>query len=375
MLIKEKIKKSPKLLKFISKTYNFFVSIKPQYALYKKTKKKLRSVSKTKDKIFYFGIPITTNLGDLAQGVCIRRWLKKHYPNKMVVEIETNSIANTKFPAIKALRRAFREGDFVVFQSGYCTTDLSSYADNMHKAVMKALPKARMLMLPQTILFLNKKKERDCSKKYNAMKRKMLFLARDEVSFNIAKTMFPDVNVRNYPDIVTTLIGNYEFNNDRKGVLFCCRNDGEKLYSEQELSVIRENLAKLTQVDLADTTKKMNMDELTANAEKYVLQEIENYSKYQVIITDRYHGTIFSIIANTPVIIIKTTDHKVITGAKWFEGDYNYNVYVANTLEEAEQIAKDLLEKNICAKHKSYFEQEYYDKLPALFEETTRESL
>lgn len=51
-------------------------------------------------------------------------------------------------------------------------------------------------------------------------------------------------------------------------------------------------------------------------------------SHYKVVITDRYHGTIFSLIANTPVIIIKSTDHKVTTGADWFKGIYDDYVYV-----------------------------------------------
>ena len=44
------------------------------------------------------------------------------------------------------------------------------------------------------------------------------------------------------------------------------------------------------------------------------------------------------MIANTPVIILKTTDHKVVTGADWFEGVYEDYVYVVNDLEEASQV-------------------------------------
>ncbi|WP_082026255.1 polysaccharide pyruvyl transferase family protein [Prevotella pectinovora] len=43
---------------------------------------------------------------------------------------------------------------------------------------------------------------------------------------------------------------------------------------------------------------------------------LQQFAKYQVVITDRYHGTIFSQIVNTPVIVISSTDHKLRSGVK-----------------------------------------------------------
>ncbi len=104
--------------------------------------------------IYYSGIPAHGNLGDLAKGVCIRRWLKKNYLEYHVTEIETDSLVNTKFSCLKKLKKAFNaEKDFVVFQSGYTTTDLGGFADPMHQAVIQALPNARILMIPQTFFF------------------------------------------------------------------------------------------------------------------------------------------------------------------------------------------------------------------------------
>ncbi len=60
----------------------------------------------------------------------------------------------------------------------------------------------------------------------------------------------------------------------------------------------------------------------------------------KLIITDRYHGTILSLVAGTPVIVIKTTDHKVTTGAEWFRGVYDDYVYLAESLQQAYDIAK-----------------------------------
>ena len=89
-----------------------------------------------------------------------------------------------------------------------------------------------------------------------------------------------------------------------------------------------------------------------------------------MVITDRYHGTIFSLVAGTPVIIIKTTDHKVVTGAEWFRGVYDDYVYLAETLDEAYELAKKLLSASLTNRLLPYFEKNYYDKLPAILEKT-----
>ena len=103
------------------------------------------------------------------------------------------------------------------------------------------------------------------------------------------------------------------------------------------------------------------------------MNEIDTYAHYRAVITDRYHGTILSLVAGTPVIIIKTTDHKVTTGAEWFKGVYDDYVYVANSLDEAYEIAKSVLNKKLTNNLSPYFETNYYDKLPEIFSKEIRE--
>lgn len=345
------------------KVGKYIVTDRKRYTV---TKKLLQRDQNEKHRIYYFGIPVHSNLGDLAQGMCIRRWLKKHYANFKIVEIETNALVNTHLSALNLLKEYYREGDFIVFQSGYTTTDLGGFADEMHRAVMKALPDAKMLMLPQTIFFKSRENEARTSKCYNGIKH-MLFLARDEVSYEMAKRMFPDIPVKCYPDIVTTLIGTKHFSSERKGILMCCRDDSEKLYPESEITDLMDRLKEIDEVSMTDTTKHGDSREIVANAEKYIWDEIENYSKYRCIITDRYHGTIFSMIASTPVIVIKSNDHKVTTGVNWFEGVYDGHIFRADDLNHAFELVKQIYSSDIPEITNPYFEEQYYDKLPELF--------
>lgn len=345
-----------------------FVRYIRERRLYDSSEKKLRNVEKiAEDKIFYLGIPAHANLGDLAQGVCIRNWIKKNYPERTVIEIETNALVNTRFSVLSLLKETYKEGDLIIFQSGYTTTDLGGYADEMHRAVMEILPDAKMLMMPQTIYFREEENKRRTSKCYNAMGN-LLFLARDRVSYNMALEMFPDIEVMLFPDIVTTMIGKFPVNTKREGIMFCCRDDGEKFYSDEQIDKLMQKCSHLEKVNKTDTTKKKNVSEIVKNAEKYIIDEIKEYSKYKLVITDRYHGTILSLAAGTPVIVVKTTDHKVITGVEWFKGVYDEYVYAADDLEEAYVIAREVLKKKLDYKLKPYFEINYYDKLKSYTE-------
>ena len=366
---KEKIRANQLLNTLVVKTYRRFLKplklLPGQFKLYRSTKKQLTRAHNQKC-VFYIGIPAHNNLGDLAQGVCIRKWLKKHFCGWEIIEIETNALVNTKFSAKKYLKAAFKPGNIIVFQSGYTTTDLGGHADEMHCEVIKLLPNAPMLMLPQTVFFESESRKQNTARVYNSAKN-MLFLARDKVSFQTAQQMFPDLRVLLYPDIVTTLIGKFNFNYKRSGILFCCRDDSEKYYSDEEILALMQQCSSLAKVERTDTTKEIKTKEIVANAEKYILQEIERYSKYEVIVTDRYHGTIFALAAGTPVVIIKTTDHKVTTGADWFVGVYDEYVHLASTPAQAFEMAKQLIFNKVSHTLAPYFEKKYYDALPTTF--------
>lgn len=336
--------------------------------LYQRTKKVILASNNQEKRIFYLGVPVHNNLGDLAQGICIREFLNKHYSNYKTIEIETNALVNTKMSVLNLLKKNYRDDDFIVFQSGYTTTDLGGHADEMHRAVMRKILDAKFLMFPQTIFFKSEENKKRTSEIYNNARR-MLFLARDRISYDMAKEMFPDIFVTKYPDIVTTMIGTLKFNYKREGILFCCRDDEEKYYSDSELEILIKKCSSLTKVVKTDTTKKGNRRSIVANAKEIIHKEIENYAHYKIIITDRYHGTIFSLIAGTPVIIIKSNDHKVVTGAEWFKGIYDDYVYLAENLDDAYELVQYIFSRELKYRLYPYFEKEYYEKLPKLFEE------
>lgn len=317
--------------------------------------------------VFYLGITAHSNLGDMGQYYCIRKWITENYSDATLVEVESDTVVNQSTGFVDLLKSKYRAEDVIVFQSGYTTQDLGGNHEEMHRLICDNLPYAHILMFPQTILFQHEENKKRCELSYNKAKR-MLFLARDMVSYGYAKEMFSELKVLAYPDIVTTLIGTLSFNHKRNGVCLCRRDDSEKFYSDKELKQLKSRLEEVTNVVVTDTTISKSYRDIRAQLKETIEEEIEKYSKFDVTITDRYHGTIFSLIAGTPVIIIKSTDHKVVTGADWFKGIYDDYVYVAQDLDDAYEIYRMIMKKNLNHSLKPYFKSEYYDKLKDVFE-------
>lgn len=322
--------------------------------------------------IYYFGITAHSNLGDLAQHYCILKWIEENYSSYHLLKVESDAICYKRTIFFNFFKKYFVESkDIILFQSGYCTQDLGGNHPLMHCLIIDAFPNAQILMMPQTVYFQHKKNAHLFSENHNKA-RHMLFLARDFVSYDKAKELFPKICVKAFPDIVTTLIGLRQYKNLRLGVCFCTRNDGEKLYSDEALERFSDKIRMITRIIQKDTTIEDDFLKIRNDLERYIWTEIESYSNYKVTVTDRYHGTIFSLCAGTPVIILKTTDHKVITGADWFKGIYDDYVYVAEDLDDAYLLCQKVLAKKLNHQLQPHFKAEYYDGLKNLFSKIIR---
>ncbi len=326
----------------------------------------LNSIEKTnkeEKKIWYFCAPIHDNLGDLAQRYCIENWILENYLNNKYIILPTKGIRFYGKKIISIINNKLNKDDIFIFQSGYTMTDYHP-DDYVRKIILSNFNKNRCIIFPQTVLYNIPKKEESIKKVLNGVNN-LKILARDEVSYKnlIEKMNLHEVEL--YPDIVTTLIGNLHFNNDRNGICVCVRNDGEKFYTDSDIKNLVSKLNKFEKiVDITDTNcnplKRYDLNTI----QKEIMNKIDSFSKYKVIITDRFHGTIFSLIAGTPVIVIKTNDHKVSTGVNWFKEIYSNYIYYCDNIEEIPNIVKNIFaNKDINYQLTSYFKEKYYDKL------------
>ena len=334
--------------------YRYFVA-----NLIKQTIKEIRGQSTTPC-IYYFLTPTHSNLGDQAQLLCWLNLFKKWYPGYRVIALPL--IVGTD-EVFERIREKISEEDMIFIHSGYLVCDLYNNWQMLCK-VVDTFPNHKITILPQTVHFLNQSIQETVALSFYRHKNLHL-ICRDEVSFMKAKHIFPKTDVSLKPDVVTSLIGtNYvQESINRDGLLFCMRNDAEKLYSAEQINDFRNKLNGV-HVDYADTTISANVWDWVNEREEIIKTFLYKFSEYQVIVTDRYHGTIFSQIVNTPVVVLASSDHKLKSGVDWFPKEmYGKNIMFAEDLDEAYQMVLQILSrKGKIIKNPSYFLDAFYSK-------------
>lgn len=318
--------------------------------------------NRTCDKIYLFGSPNQVNLGDQAQTYCIEKWFNKNYPNHKIFTFTYYTITNT---ILKTIRQTIGKNDLIFIHSGYHITDLYNLIDK-YCTIIRLFPERHIVIMPQTINFENdKNKEKIVSDIFN-LHGNITLMCRDNISHQKAQHIFTNCKLLLFPDIVTSLIGTKKYSNKRDGILFCMRNDKEALYSREDISKLRKRLSPI-RTYLTDTDSKYFYRTIQKHREKIIEEKWNEFSKYKVVITDRYHGTIFSLIANTPVIVLSSTDHKLSSGVKWFPDEFKGFVTFANNLDEAYELALSKYKENVFKQRlNAYFEKNFYSKLKEL---------
>lgn len=327
----------------VRKIINRVFEIPNQYYVAKKAKMLAQKIVEkhSTPRIYFFCTPTHSNLGDQAQLFCWLRLMKEWHPKHEVICVPARY---RNFATIRTIHDNLQNDDFIYVHSGYLIFDphpeLPFILD-----IVRGFYDTKITILPQTVNLTREWYQHIVAQVFNSHPNLTLY-CRDEVSLENAKKLFPNVEKKLMPDVVTSLIGNAEFqypNSIRKGVMLCVRNDGEKLYSDEQIDNLTSRFTGV-RVDKSDTTIKAPIWEWSNNREKLIRSMLQRLAEYQVIITDRYHGTIFSQIVNTPVIVISSTDHKLSSGVKWFpKNQFDGNIMFAKNLDEAYVSAIEVL--------------------------------
>lgn len=308
--------------------------------------------------IYLFGCPTHPNLGDQAQLVCIDLWLKANYPEYKVFKFDHGI---SYWVNLKVLRWKIRKDDIIFGHSGYFIVD--HHAELLvYCKIAQMFRDRKFVIMPQTINFVTDSMRQKVALAFNNHPDFTL-LCRDEISYNTAQSVFPKCRLLLFPDIVTSLIGTRSYDNVREGIQFCIRDDPESLYKPEQIAALRNRLEDIDPTRIMDTSISVKRSYLERHREELLDAMLDTFSKSKLIITDRYHGTIFSLIAGTPVIVLSSTDHKLSSGVKWFPSDFKDYVAYARDLDEAYGLAQAMLRQKSRAPLPPYFKEQYYDVL------------
>ena len=274
-------------------------------------------------KIFLLGTPRHGNLGDHAIALGEIKILREYFPEHEIVDIPQNYLLGAFGELLWGLgaEKFIRDGDVICYTGGGNLGNLWLDDEYARRLVIAKFPQNKIVIFPQSIYFTDDdagRRELAISQKiYNAHKDLHL-MTRDEVSFDFAQKFFPQIDNHLLPDAATVLRGITDnLNVERNGVLFILRRDKEKVRNDDNIRYLQKYFAgKNIPFDVTDT---MLDEKITAgNREQKIFDMLAKIRGSKLVVTDRFHGVIFSFVTRTPVIAFKSFDTKISSGIKWF---------------------------------------------------------
>lgn len=267
-------------------------------------------------KILLLQTPEHNNLGDHAIALAEKMWLEDNYPQYAIIEFSFDDI---KF-RFNAIKRIVSKDDIIILPGGGNFGDLYTFEEVQRRKIIKSFTENKIIIMPQSINYSSTEsgnKQLSKTKRVLDLHKDLTIVCRDEVSFNFAKTEFLKNKILLCPDIVHYMHGLVSEPEQRDGVLLSFRNDKEKVMSSSTRERI-ESFLESRNITFVFQDTVINECVYKENREQKIKEVLSLFAKSKLIITDRFHGVVFSVITDTPCIVFKSLDHKISEGIKWY---------------------------------------------------------
>ncbi len=327
----------------------------------------LNRLPQGQQRFFMFGIPTYNNLGDQMIGFAQKMFFRNHFPQIQYIEITEPQTDQ----AIAELLPQLRSSDMIGFIGG---GNIGSYYLNHERArrkVFGTFVNNLTISFPQSVNFAKTpqgRRELGLSQEAYNKNPNLTLCARETQTFRRFQQYF-DNNVLFTGDMVMTLDplpGKIE----RDGVLLIMRHDDEKVTTDDLLAKLTKELREtgrdVEQTDTVVPFKAADGEEGDPHKSTLKLNErwqlftdkLDEIRKSQVVVTDRLHGMIFSVITQTPCLVFDNSYGKASTSYyNWFE-DLNYIRHTTSTdPQEIIKLVKEL--EKIKRPNRYYFDHSY----------------
>lgn len=295
---------------------------------------KSKIIKSEKPKIFLMDVPTYTNLGDQAIAYSELKFIKDNVDGYEVVEV----LGPVLKLHISLLKKYIKKEDILILIGGGNFGDEYQSIEDNRLNILDIFRNNKICIFPQTIYYNDNERGKIALKKMKAVlenRDNVLLITRENYSFEFAKQNF-SCRIALCPDIVLylSLLKNRK---ERKGVLLCLRSDKEKKLDY--LNNIVEYLQKKS-INYVITDTWLEKSFRFKYREKILKEKWNQFSEFKLVITDRLHGMIFSVITNTPCIVMPNYNHKIYSFYNtWFK-DYDY----VRFLDDSNFLSRDIEE-------------------------------
>ena len=294
---------------FIKHGLSYFKK-KVKEVMFYSSKKFRRFAHDTRKKVILLDSPEHSNLGDHAIIIAEREFVSQLAPEYNIYEF-----THLECKQYEKIFHYIKYEDVVLLPGGGFIGSLWSNEHSLIIKILKRLKLNKIIIFPQTIYFYDN--DTDAINEFvdtvNLCSNLTMFV-RDKASYDLLKNLKVECRYELVPDIVLSLNRKIESHKNGK-VLVCFRSDKEKV---SDTNTILRLLASLNlEYDLTD----MIVSDLKCYDKRYQLlnQKLEQFSQYDLLITDRLHAMILSTIVGTPCIAFDNLSKKVSGVYEWIK--------------------------------------------------------
>ena len=260
-------------------------------------------------KVLFVGVPIHDNLGDHLLADAGESLLGTLFGDRRVIEVSTEEYMLNKSRVAAALSPS----DYVFVAGGGWMGDAWPNDEmSVRDIVELASPICPVVILPQTVHYQSRGEFFESGRKFWGSASGFHICTRERSSYRL---LTEDMGVpREHCSLLPDIGLLYEFRKkaslSRDGALVCLRGDRESLTSEQERSWLNIAVRKrFREVKNVSTLSKRVIS--PRKRKQFIEMKITEFATVELVLTDRLHGMIFSVLAGTPCIAINNRTGKV----------------------------------------------------------------
>lgn len=301
-------------------------------------------------KIVLIGTPEHSNIGDAAITLGEIEFIRRYFPEYDFIELSKYDYEQW-YGRISGLIGA---DDIIFLQGGGNLGNRYIEEERLRRQVIQDFPNQKIVIFPQTIFFADGQEGKDelaaSADIYNRHRDLTLFV-RGKNSLDFAERYFPNVKSHLMLDAALMLKSDFDFH--REGVLLCLRapEDEGRITYEQQVQIEEMVLAKgFTYTRSSNWYGGMPDKNIYKDMRRQaVFDELQKYAKQKIVITDRLHGFIFSVLTGTPCIVLSSCDYKLDEFFAFFE-DSNAVFFAGKDVNAVERLLDQA-----CAVPKPYY--------------------
>ena len=271
----------------------------------------IRMISKSSvPRLFLLNIPSHGNLGDHLISVAEQDFLADNFPDRQIILISSRELY---FSIRFALLDVSKEDVLCITGGGF----LGSLYDEEERflCIIQRFPENKLVFFPQSIYYaptVDGQRKLLRAEGYYKNHKKIYIAARDSSTYVLLRERLMPFNIKRVfltPDIA--LYKSFLSKRNRNGVLWCIRGDSESLDTNTTLlRLLREGLLRKG-IHQCPTDTYVNRPIPPCKEREEVLSKLEEFSSARLVITDRLHGMVYSVITSTPVIALDNVSKKV----------------------------------------------------------------